>query len=359
MLVVYSTIHDTAPVAGETNAVNVKKCILAFFRAIMFSFLITELICSVFSSNGLQSVRSIPASKVTAAKLIVGVNYWEYTNESLFANRDAPLLRDAGIRYVRLGPIAPQDMNECDALVDSLWRNGVDIVGTFSDEPDFGNYVYELVYHYRGKIRAWIVLNEANDVGYANNVTGYVNQLKTAYLEAKKADPSISILTTNLLSTGSLAYLDEMYRDGAKDYFDVLAVDPYCVGVSPLEPSEDEWGHSFWDLTKFHNLMSKYGDGEKKVWIIEMGWRTPDSYGWFYTGDGKGTVTEQDQTLYIHQAINLAATWPWVERFYLYEWMDCHDPEIGYYGLIRETYNPPGEAKPAYYVVKDYIQINS
>lgn len=340
------------------NVVNVKKCILAFFRTFMFSFLITELIGSAFSSTSVQYVRNIPTSGVIGAKLIVGVDYWAYTDESLFANRDALLLQDAGIRYIRLGPIARQDLNECDALVDSLWRNGVDIVGTFSDEPDFGDYVYELVYHYRGKITAWIVLNEANCEGYANNVTGYVNQLKIAYVEAKKADPSISILTSNLLSTGSLAYLEEMYRKGAKDYFDILAIDPYCAGVSPLEPNRDEWGHSFWELPKFHELMSEYGDGEKKVWIVEMGWRTPDPYGWFYVGDGNGTVTEQDQALYIQQAINLAATWPWVERFYVYEWLDCHSPQIGYYGMIRETYNPPREPKPAYYVIKNYIQGN-
>lgn len=318
---------------------------------VLLSFISYSLF-SVYSSSQMH-VR-IPNIGTVKPKLIVGVNYCGGAPESRIRGRDLPLLKDIGIKHIRLGAITTANIEEYDALVNLFLENGIDVIATFAEELDFGDYVHEIVDHFKARIRAWIVFNEANWNGYKNNPAGYVDKLKIAYVRAKDVDPSVLVLTTNLLSTDSLGYLREMYKNGAKDYFDVLAIDPYCQGVSPLEPNRDRWGHSFWEVPKFRDLMVEYGDDKKKIWIIEMGWRTPDPYGWFYVGDGKGTVSETTQALYIRQALELAATWSWLERYYHYEWMDSYDPESGYHGLIRERYNPPYETKPSFDIVKDF-----
>ena len=53
--------------------------------------------------------------------------------------------------------------------------------------------------------------------------------------------------------------------------------------------------------------------------------------------------------------LELAQTWPWLERFYVYEWMDSADVDLGYWGLIKERYSAPYELKPAYDAVKQFI----
>lgn len=311
-------------------------------------------VSSVYSQLSQSFIRT---AGYIRANLIVGVDYWKGNSERTFTLRDLPLLRSVGVKHLRLGSISRADFENCDALIDACQRNDIDVIATLAEESNFSDYVYDVVSHFKGRVNGWIVLNEANWDGYRNNPVGYTDLLQVAYTQAKRADPSVLVLTSNLLSTDSLAYLNEMYMNGAKDFFDVLAIDPYCVGVSPLEPNRDPSGHSFWELPKFRDLMVRYGDVGKSIWVVEMGWRTPDPYGWFYVGDNNGTVTEATQALYVQQALELASTWPWVQRYYHYEWMDSYDPTVGYFGLIRENYNPPYETKPSYQAVKDFLNM--
>jgi hypothetical protein len=79
--------------------------------------------------------------------------------------------------------------------------------------------------------------------------------------------------------------------------------------------------------------MVQNGDGDKLVWIVEFGYRTPSNQ---YSLGHSTVGSEEDQAEFLVQALELAQTWPWLERFYIYEWMDSADVNLGYWGLIRE-----------------------
>jgi hypothetical protein len=284
--------------------------------------------------------------------MIVGVNIWGGTSVTQFKARDIPLLKEAGIKYLRIGS------GVSDSFVNAAIDEGIDVIATLGkyglpDLQSFGNYVYNRVLAFKGRVNAWVVFNEANWDGYQNDARGYTDALKVAYTRAKQADPNVKIITTNILSVeDGLSFLKDMYNYGAKNYFDVLGIDPYCYPEAPTEPNSDRWGHSFWRLPQLHDLMVQYSDGNKPVWIIEFGYRTPSNQ---YPLSHSTVVSENQQATYLIEALELAQTWPWLERFYIYEWMDSADPNLGYWGLVREDYRYPYEVKPAYYAVKQFL----
>jgi hypothetical protein len=322
-----------------------------FRDAVLISALILACIPTYLSaySTPSQQVMSMIGRIQT---ITFGVNMWYGTPSNEFYSRDLPLLKQLGIKHIRIG------IGVTDSFVDRALQEGIDVIGTLDRRglPDlnaFGDYVFERVAHFKGRVKAWVVFNEPNWDGFKNDPKGYTSALKVAYTRAKEADPKIIICTGNFLSTEeALTFLQGMYSAGAKGYFDVLGVDPYCYPASPLEPKAGLNGHTFWKIPMLHNLMVQNGDGEKKVWIVEFGYRTPGAG--YYVGDGK-TVSEKDQATYLVQAMNLASTWPWLERFYIYEWMDSADVALGRWGLIREAYRPPYETKPAFDAVKEII----
>lgn len=319
---------------------------VAFLLMILF-FSTTSVSFALQSSNVILSHGS-----VRMRTLIVGVNMWSGTPSDQFYARDVPLLEQIGIKHIRIGT------GVTDTNVNRAIEQGLDIIGTFATTglPDlnaFGNYVYDRVSHFKGRVKAWVVFNEPNWDGFKNNPEGYTEALKVAYTKAKQADPNVTIVTGNFLSTeGGLSFLEKMYAAGAQGYFDVLGIDPYCYPASPLEPNTGLSGHTFWKLPMLYDLMVQNGDAEKKVWVIEFGYRTPGNG--FDIGDGK-TVSEEDQAIYLRQSLELASTWHWLTRFYIYEWMDSGDPSLGWWGLIRERYEPPYDIKPAFNTVKEFV----
>jgi hypothetical protein len=291
------------------------------------------------------------------AKFPVGVNYWWGMDETSFHERDLPLFKSANIHHVRLGRPLPETLPQYEAMVNRLISNGIEVLGNLQDErlvsdkTGWGKYVYDTVLHFKGKIRYWSVWNEPNEDTFRNNAIGYTEFLKTAYVRAKQADPQSFIISGGLLSTdGAVSYLTKMYNNGAQGFMDAVDVHPYCYPANPLEPNRGMDGHGFWDLPSVRDLMVKVGDADKKVWVTEFGYTTPG--GLFSVGDGK-TVTEQDQAAYLSEALQLASTWDWLDRFYVYDWMDSGDEE-GQFGLIRGRWEPPYETKPSFDTVRNF-----
>ncbi|MDG6223227.1 MAG: hypothetical protein QCH99_08205 [Candidatus Bathyarchaeota archaeon] len=287
----------------------------------------------------------------TTSKMVVGVNFWGGTKVTEFQARDVPLLKEAGIEHLRVG------VGISDSLVNAALDEGIDVIGTFGTNglPDlntFGNYVYNRVLQFKGRINAWVVFNEANWESFPKDPQGYTQALKVAYTRAKQADPNVKIITSNFLSTEpTLSFLKDMYNAGAANYFDILGIDPYCFPEAPTEPNKDRWGHTFWNLPAVHELMVKNGDGDKPIWIIEFGYRTPSTK---YPLGHSTVVSETKQATYLVEALELAQNWPWLERFYIYQWMDSADVNLGNWGIIKEDYRAPYELKPAYYAVKQF-----
>ena len=94
----------------------------------------------------------------------------------------------------------------------------------------------------------------------------------------KAAEPNATVLVGGL--TGNdYPFLEQLYQDGAKGYFDAVAVhtDTACNIASPYSFLRENDGHmipdSFLAYREVHNVMLANGD-DKPIWMTELSWRT-------------------------------------------------------------------------------------
>ncbi len=150
----------------------------------------------------------------------------------------------------------------------SAWSKGVS-PQTDEDRAAFGRYVYEMVRRYKGRVGAWEIWNEPNIQPFWEprpDPELYTKLLKTAYENAKKADPNC-VIVGGAMAGPDLRFLEGMYTHGAKDYMDVLSYHNYGQESDMLV----EWPA----LQAMREVMKKHGDADKPIWHTETG---------FYTG---------------------------------------------------------------------------
>ncbi len=174
------------------------------------------------------------------------------------------------------------------------WARPKDTVTSYLDPDhyqDYADFVAAFAEHFRGRVNDIIIWNEPNtnfEWGERPvDPAAYVQLLKASYITAKARVPEVQILggalAPNLAPPGStdtmndLEYLDKMYQAGAKDYMDLLAVHAYGWQAPAEEspaPERINWRRS----ELLHDLMARYGDGNKHIMITEGGWN--DSPRW-------------------------------------------------------------------------------
>lgn len=259
--------------------------------------------------------------------------------------------------------------------------------GMPADPADLGNFLSEMATRYRGRIQAYEIWNEQNyaveNDGYVDDAGRYVDLLKAAYTRIKAADPYAIVLFGPLTPTGSndpsvavddILYLQEVYEHNGgevRDYFDVLAA--HVAGTLnppdllwPDDPApEDSPGwrdhptHYFRHIENIRQVMERYNDGDKQIWITEFGWASLEGItdmpaaGFEYAAH----VTAQDQADYIARALDRGRTTyqPWVGAMFIWNlnFARTNPPtdQKSAFGLI----NAAGQPRPAYEAVRDYI----
>ena len=154
-----------------------------------------------------------------------------------------------------------------------------------------GDFVFEFVKHFKGRVHAVILWNEPNltfEWGFRPvDPKAYVDLLRATYPRAKQADPNMIVLAGALAPTlepenspqgmNDLVYLQKMYDAGASSYMDALAVHAYGM-QSPAEeaPAPDRLNFRRAELAR--EIMVRHGDVAKPVYITEAGWN--DSPRW-------------------------------------------------------------------------------
>jgi polysaccharide biosynthesis protein PslG len=194
--------------------------------------------------------------------------------------------------------------------------------GPIENYSDYGDFIYAFVKHFSGRIRYVQVWNEPNLYyewgGVEPNARDYVTLLRLAYRRAKEADPNVIILSAPLAPTlersvqaySDLDYLQQMYDEGARSYFDVLAANAFGQAMSPEDPP-DPTVLNFQRVVLLRQIMEKNGDGGKAVWINEFGWNAapddfaPEKLTW-------ARVSEQTQADYTIRGLRIARSWDWV-----------------------------------------------
>ena len=139
--------------------------------------------------------------------------------------------------------IEPEEGNfkfdKYDQIVELLAKNNIHILGILNysvgwaalcgewncppkDNALFVKYATKVIGRYKEKVKHWEVWNEPDSQVYWSKQDGlksYCALLKDVYIAAKKVDPDCKILNGGLAN--GLAYVNKLYDNGAKDYFDI------------------------------------------------------------------------------------------------------------------------------------------
>lgn len=244
--------------------------------------------------------------------------------------------------------IQPSDRNRydwthADEVADAAQRNGITLIARLDSVPswarpanttwkyldsahygDYADFVAAFLQHFKGRISHYIIWNEPNTAAEWGQRTpdpqAYADLLKAVYPKAKQADPNAIImlagLAPNLERAGSttalndLTYLDDVYKDGAKPYFDAVAVHAYGLTAPPDDPSAPD-KLNYARTEQIYKVMQQYGDSGKYVYITEGGWN--DSPRWSYA------VKPYQRVEYTVEAYRKAEQdWPWLKAVTLW-----------------------------------------
>ncbi len=245
---------------------------------------------------------------------------------------DINKIQDMGVDIVRL---TPKDLSFAK---NDLQRRGIGIMvqkvdekpGNLSGVPPPSNYdswvndLKNLVIQ-NPDIKYWQIWNEPNVPLFwypQPNAAAYVDLLKRSYIAIKQANPQAIVVSGGPTGINPpKQYLRDMYAAGARNYFDVLALNPYGQPNSP-----DVYLKNY--LTFMKNIMESYGDLDTPIWITEIGWPT--------ASDQFGAVTEAQQAEYLRRTYEISQSLDFVKKVFWYRLQDVGGDGMGILGKPAE-----------------------
>jgi len=206
------------------------------------------------------------------------------------------LMQQAGMGWVRSdfnrNATEPQpgqyNWSEQDKMVDEAAQYGVKVMpildyeaawerdkpqhgpATHEERASFAQYAQEAASHFKGRIGAWEIWNEANTSFWKpdRNAHDYALLLKAVYPAIKRGDPNALVVGGSMAGIEDITdpdFLREICSYGAADYMDVLSIHPYRYGDNPeikfTEPVEE-----------LRDILGQYGKHDMPIWITELGW---------------------------------------------------------------------------------------
>lgn len=352
------------------------------------------------TATPVQSIQT-PAGVYRAASPEYGMNIFIMGAPST-TNRDLDKVRSAGFawqktlfqwREIEGAGKGQFNWTESDRVVAASNNAGVKIIARLDFEPywaradrahngppdnynDFADFVYALVNRYKtgsslGRIPAIEIWNEPNLArewgNQQPNAADYVRLLKVGYEAAKRADPNVTVITAGLTPTGTWnaeatpddIYLQQMYDNGAKAYFDVLGAHgagykaPPEMAPEAIAADPSYGGHRFFGFRRvedLRNVMVRNGDSSKQIWLLEFGWTSDTihpAYAWH-------AVSEDQKADYIVRAYKYAQTnwsgWIGVMTLWNLPAPDWNNDREEYWWSIA---NADGSDRPAYTRLRD------
>ena len=134
----------------------------------------------------------------------------------------------------------------------------------------------------RRPIRAWQVWNEPDHTVYWRSqpfVRGYVRLLRAAHHAIKQADRHATVVMAGFATNyPDWPVIRRLYRAGARNSYDVLAIHPYTRQVSNVVRL----------VVNARRALRKLHDGRRPLWATEVTW--PASAG--YLGDPYGFAVD-------------------------------------------------------------------
>jgi hypothetical protein len=248
---------------------------------------------------------------------------------------------------------------DVDVVLTPSWASGSTNPAVPPTNPQtYGAVVNYLANAFGSSVTDWEIWNEEDDAGWWTGTPAqYVGLLQAAYPSIKAVNPNATVLLGGL-AANDFTYLQSIYADGGRNYFDGVAVhtDDGCGGnASPYSfilnaGAQTISGASFLGFTTVHSLMVANGDGAKPVVMTELGWSTAGKDSGCTGANGKKLpgVSESNQATYLKEAYHCLAQ-PQYSYVTAAIWFDMVDFGTAsnledHYGLLSTTLQP----KPSY-----------
>lgn len=305
------------------------------------------------------------------------------------------------IEWFRYNPAPGQyDWAPIDSMVDHANAYGVNVMlsvvkapgwarpagdtdqGPPADPATYATFVREMAARYKGRVKAYEIWNEQNlyyewgGRGGKINAGRYVQLLAAAYNAIKSVDPGAVVISGALTPTGvndgdiaidDRVYLEQMYQAGMARYCDAVGAHPSGYN----NPPDADWrsysdpatpnckGHPSWffrgTMESYRNIMVKYGDSNKRIWVTEFGWATVEGLGvgpaagYGYAADN----SEAEQAQFIVRAYQMGKSWGWVGPMFLWNLnfapVSGRQDEKAAFGIVRHDWSQ----RPAYAALRD------
>jgi hypothetical protein len=182
-------------------------------------------------------------------------------------------------------------------------------------------------------IRSWVIWNEPSLEIYwvpKPSAKAYTTLLRDAYGAIKSVDRSAQVVAAGVPFVAGINFYQQMYRDGAGKYFNVLAFHDYSAKVQYAEE----------DLALLRQTMDRYGGKRTPIWVTEFGWAYEDR-GPFTAGAATPSRVARLMSYIVHQRRTLG-----IGKVFYYNWRDPPSGGANWWGLHMGMYRLNGSPRP-------------
>jgi hypothetical protein len=314
-----------------------------------------------------------PASRLDPSPY--GVTSWHATDHT------CDRLADLGVKWVRMPVMwrwhepAEGQFNwetedwggagKLDTWIDQLAGRGYSISVCVMSPPEWAKehvgglplpdkmaaFCTALARRYDGKIACYEIL--ADETFFLpqdrdRQAVSYVPILKACYQAIKAVNSKNLVACCGIWGphgdTAYMTYLGELYRAGAKGFFDVANIHFYTGNDDAEDPRPSLTFH----LACLRWVMERYGDQGKSIWLTEFGYAVP------HDSQNNGKYTEEEQATYLHDTLDICRESGLVSKVFWYQFRNND-------GMALISTHYEGEegsddhTRPAFYTYKSYI----
>ncbi len=184
-------------------------------------------------------------------------------------------------------------------------------------------------------VRAWQIWNEPSLQSYwlpRPSPAGYTALLRASWRAIKSVDRHAVVVAAGMPFSTGLRFYNQMYRAGARRYFDVAAFHDYSIKVENATQY----------LTMLRALMNRHRDAHKPIWVTEFGWASSGPPSPFRAGRAAPRLDSRLIQFMVSNRKPLR-----LDRFFYYNWRDPATTPVNWWGVNMGLFRPDSTPRAA------------